>query len=215
MKVLGINGSPRKEWNTATMLKKALEGAASRGGETELIHLYDLEFKGCISCFSCKRIGGKSYGECAVKDDLKPVLAKVAKADALVLGSPIYFGNVTGEMRSFLERLFFQYLVYDKDRTILTPKEIATLFIYTMNAPEEGIRKIGYPEKFKEYERLLKRFFGSAETLISTETCQFEDYSKYVTSFFDVEARKKRREEVFSQECKKAFDMGSKLVRER
>ena len=62
MKILAINGSPRKNSNTATLLKKALEGAAAQGAETELIHLYDLNFKGCISCFACKLKDGKSYG---------------------------------------------------------------------------------------------------------------------------------------------------------
>ena len=65
MKVMAINGSPRKEWNTATLLGKALEGAESKGAESELIHLYDYTFKGCISCFACKTGDGKSYGKCA------------------------------------------------------------------------------------------------------------------------------------------------------
>ena len=51
MKVIAINGSPRKKWNTATLLEKALEGAETEGAETEIIHLYDLNFKGCKSCF--------------------------------------------------------------------------------------------------------------------------------------------------------------------
>ncbi len=54
MKILALNESPRKKWNTATLLKKALDGAASQGPKTELIHLYDLNYKGCISCFACK-----------------------------------------------------------------------------------------------------------------------------------------------------------------
>ncbi len=66
MKVFAVNGSPRKNWNTAALLSKALEGAASLGAETELIHLYDLSFKGCVSCFTCKLRGGKSYGKCVV-----------------------------------------------------------------------------------------------------------------------------------------------------
>ncbi|MDR3670750.1 MAG: flavodoxin family protein [Holophaga sp.] len=113
MRVIGINGSPRKKWNTATLLGKALEGAASVGAETELIHIYDLDYKGCRSCFACKLKTGSSHGSCSMKDDLTPVLEKVKQADAVVLGSPIYFGMVTGEMRSFLERLMFPYLVYD------------------------------------------------------------------------------------------------------
>ena len=77
MKVMAFNGSPRKKWNTATLLENALEGAASQGAKTELIHLYDLNFKGCISCFACKTKGGKSYGRCAVDDDLAPVLRNI------------------------------------------------------------------------------------------------------------------------------------------
>jgi multimeric flavodoxin WrbA len=59
MKIIAINGSPRKDWNIATLLNEALEGAASQGAENELIHLYDLNYKGCISCFACKTKGGK------------------------------------------------------------------------------------------------------------------------------------------------------------
>ncbi|MFA5112372.1 MAG: flavodoxin family protein, partial [Desulfobaccales bacterium] len=98
MKVIAVNGSPRKTWNTATLLKKALKGAALQGADTELAHLYDFNFKGCISCFACKTKGGKSYGRCAVRDDLRPLLNKIGAADALILGSPIYFGAVSGEM---------------------------------------------------------------------------------------------------------------------
>ncbi len=96
MKVIAVNGSPRKHWNTATLLKAALEGAAGQGADTELIHLYDLDFKGCTSCFACKLRGGKSYGKCAVRDALTPVLQKAEEADALILGTPVYFGGTTG-----------------------------------------------------------------------------------------------------------------------
>ena len=68
MKVLAINGSPRKDWNTATLLKAALDGAASEGAGVELVHLYDLAYHGCVSCFACKLKGGSSYGNCAYKD---------------------------------------------------------------------------------------------------------------------------------------------------
>src|SRR5450759_2655393 len=94
MKVLTINGSPRKKWNKATLLNKAIEGAASLGAETELIHLYDLDFKGCRGCYSCKLIDGKSYGRCDAKDDLTPILKDVEEVDAIILGSPIYLSLI-------------------------------------------------------------------------------------------------------------------------
>jgi multimeric flavodoxin WrbA len=210
--VLGINGSPRKKWNTAMMTGKALEGAASKGAETEMVHLYDLSFFGCTSCFACKTKGGKSYGKCAVNDGLKPVLEKAADADAIILGSPIYFGNTTGEMRSFLERLYFQYLVYGGPPRTLSPGKKKIGFIYTMNAPEAVMKDVGYDRYFSSGEMAAKMIFGYAESLCSYETLQFEDYSKVVFDMFDPAIRVKRREEVFPEDLQKAFDMGVRFA---
>jgi len=124
MKVIAFNGSPRKKWNTATLLENVLEGATSQGAETELIHLYDLNFKGCRSCFSCKTKDGKNYGRCVAKDDLAPFLKKIVEADTIILGSPIYYGTVTGEMRSFMERLMFPYMTYNDPPKSLFPRTI-------------------------------------------------------------------------------------------
>lgn len=80
-KIIAINGSPRRNGNTAELLQHALRGAADAGAETELVHLYSLNFKGCLSCFYCKR-KDKEHGVCAVKDDLSPVIERVKEADA-------------------------------------------------------------------------------------------------------------------------------------
>ena len=210
MKALAINGSPRKTWNTATLLKKALEGAASQGAETELIHLYDLNFKGCTSCFACKLKGGKSYGHCGFKDELSPILDKIPQIDILILGSPIYLGTITGELKSFLERLIFPYYVYGSSDTLF-PKKIPVGFIYTMGAPEAQLKYMNVEQQVKFNEMFLGRLFGSAESLLSTDTYQFDDYPKYVQAF-NVEEKTKRRKEVFPIDCKKAFEMGTRLV---
>lgn len=212
MEVIAINGSPRKRWNTAMMLEKALEGAASKGAQTALVHLYDLNYKGCISCFACKKRNGASYGKCAVKDDLWPIFRNIEAVDALILGSPIYFGDVTGAMRSFMERLLFQYLVYTNPRQTLFPKKIEIGLIYTMNAPAEEAKKIGYDRLFNFNENVMKMILGGAESLTSHETYQFEDYAKVVAPMFDVEQRKMRRDEIFPQDLQKAYDLGAKLA---
>ena len=212
MKILAVNGSPRKRWNTAMLLEKALEGAASRGAETELIHLYDLDFKGCTSCFGCKLKGGKSYGRCAMTDGLTPILEKLADADAFLLGSPIYFGTVSGEMRSFMERLLFPYLVYTRPPGSLFGRMIPTAFIYTMNVSEETMREYQYPVHFRMNENYLTRIFGRAETLCSFETLQFEDYEKVVFSYFDPAERRERRRTVFPEDCRKALELGTRLA---
>jgi len=212
MKVIAFNGSPRKGWNTEILLSKALEGAATQGAETELIHLYTLNYKGCISCFSCKRKDSKSYGKCAMKDDLMPILKKVEEADAIILGSPIYLGTTTGEMRSFLERLIFPYLVYDESHSTLFKKKIPTGFIYTMGLNMDGLKERGYDQHFKLTDMFLERIFGMSEYLSVTDTYQFDDYSKYVATAFDPQAKARRREEEFPNDCKKAFDMGVRLT---
>ena len=81
MKVMAVNGSPRKSWNTATLLEKTLEGAASRGAETESVHLYDLDYKGCTSCFACKMAGNPTRGRCVMKDGLAPILDRISDGD--------------------------------------------------------------------------------------------------------------------------------------
>ena len=215
MKIIAFNGSPRKKWNTATLLEKVLEGAASNGAETELIHLYDLNYKGCISCFACKTKGGNSYGRCAVEDDLTPVFGKIEKADAIILGSPIYFGTVSGEMRSFMERLLFPYLTYTNPPQSLFPNKIKTGFIYTMNTPEEHMTDRGYLQQFKLHETVFRMLFGASEYLCSCDTYQFDDYSKVVADRFDPDKKAKQRQEVFPEDCKKAWEMGVRFAQKK
>jgi len=213
MHLIAFNGSPRKKWNTATLLNHALKGAESEGAKTELYHLYDLDYHGCTSCFACKRLGGKSYGHCAVKDDLKPIFKKVEKADAILIGSPIYYGAITGETRCFLERLAFQYSVYDPPRSTLFLKKIRTGFIYTAGAPEAMVREMGYERNARLTEMAMERIFGSCEALWVTDTYQFSDYAKYMSTLFDPEAKKRHRDEQFPKDCENAFALGSRLVR--
>ena len=215
MKLLAINGSPRKNWNTAQLLDNAVAGAASQGAETELIHLVDLSFKGCLSCFACKRFGSPSYGRCAVNDELTPVLKKIEQVDALVLGSPIYLGAASSAMRACLERLLFQYLVYDDKYSTLFPRRIATGLIYTMGVPEDLMHKMGYNAQFRIIETLMNRMLGTVESLYSTDTYQFDDYAKYNAPRFDPAAKAKRREVQFPLDCQAAYKLGIRLVNNR
>lgn len=212
MRVLAFNGSPRKQWNTATLLGKALEGAASQGAEIDLVHLYDLCYTGCRSCFACKTRDGKSHGRCAAQDDLTPVLRKTEGVDAIILGSPIYFGTVSGMTKSFMERLTFPYLTYTDPPQSLFPKKIQTAFIYTMNVTEAQMRDYGYGVHLAVNERVLRTVFGASELLCSCDTYQFGDYSKVVAPRFDAEKKAKRRAEIFPEDCQKAFALGARIA---
>jgi multimeric flavodoxin WrbA len=212
LKILAINGSPRRKWNTATLLENALEGAASRGAETKLVHLYDLDFKGCLSCFACKEKGGSNFGRCAVDDDLAPVIGEILDADGLILGSPIYFGYACGEMRCFLERFLYPFLTYERDAQSLFPKRISTAWVFTMNVSENMAKEMGYDKVFKAHKDLLERFIGPCETLMGYDTLQYDDYSKYAAGRFDAAAKRKRHQEVFPEDCRKAFELGAKMA---
>lgn len=212
MKVIAINGSPRKNWNTDTLLQKAIEGAKSNGADTEIIYLYDLNFKGCTSCLNCKIKDNKYLGHCAMEDDLTEVLEKILKCDVLFLGSPIYFGNVTGEMRSFLERLLFSNILYNLGEKSVFKGKISSAFIYTMNVPTEVMKNSNYEAIFHFYERILQILKGPSEYMISTDTYQFDDYSKYETSMFEEDHKARVKEKQFPIDCNKAFELGVKLT---
>ena len=88
MKTIILNASPRKNWNTAQLLKEAQKGAEAAGYEVEFINLYDLNFTGCRSCLGCKRAGIDEPCKCYIKDELSPVLEKIYTSDHLIIGSP-------------------------------------------------------------------------------------------------------------------------------
>lgn len=213
MKIIVINGSPRKDANTAILLNKAIEGVALNGGETELINLYDYEYTGCKSCFACKLRDGKSYGQCCINDSINPILKKIKDSDGIILGSPIYLGSITGEMKSFIERLIFPYLVYDENHSSLFPNRIPIGLIYTFGVTEQKLQQTGWIESLKYNEFLLERFIGKTESIYVTDTYQFDDYSKYVSSAFDSDVKLKRRKEVFPEDCKRAFELGKRMIK--
>ena len=211
MKVIAINGSPRKGWNTDTLLKKALDGAASAGAETEMVYLYDLKFRGCVSCLACKLQREPRPNRCVLRDDLTALLDSVHEADAVILGSPIYFSEITGEARSFLERFLFQYLNYDDYTKPLSPRK-KTALVFTMNISEAKFDDFGYKALFQRYENWMKHYFGHCETLLATDTLQAKDYSRYHLGMFDAAAKQLRHDTVFPQDCRKAYELGVRLT---
>ncbi len=212
MYVLAVNGSPRKHGTTSILLKKALEGAASQGAETEFVQLNSISMKGCQACFSCKKRGGRSYGKCILKDDMTPLYKKLEQADAFFVGSPIYFGTITASTKMFIERLY-PYLNYGS-YTSNFPNRINTGFIYTMGVDDQLVKMFDQNIQFNQMMFLF--LFGSCETLVSTDTFHVKDYSKIVADVLEASSDRKRKhqQEVFPSDCQKAFEMGSRFVKE-
>ena len=213
MKALFINGSPRKNGNTAQLLKRAMDGAREAGAEVELVNLYDrnLNYKGCMSCFACKLKGGKK-GVCSFKDDLQPILQKAVEADVLVCGSPNYCGYPSAALRAFMERMEFPAVNYSDYSNPVVLKRICSATIYTMNCPNEEVyRQMNYPILMDTSAKQLA-VFGPTEILCSYDTYQFSNYDRYDAATFSEAHKAEVRETQFLIDLEKAYELGKRLV---
>lgn len=102
MKVVAISGSPRNPGNTVTYLNAVLEGIKEQEIETSLISLAGKNISGCTGCYGC--VEAK---ECVVKDDFQEVFQAMVEADAILLGTPVYHGSMTAELKAVLDRAGF------------------------------------------------------------------------------------------------------------
>jgi len=208
--IIGINGSPRKHWNTQQMVASALKGAGDAGAETKLYNLYDLNYRGCTCCQACLLLGGPSYGKCAMRDGLTQVLDDILAADTLILGSPVYFGDITSGMRALCERLWYAGLRYHETDKV----------IYTRRIPVKIILTTGVEDAFahkplnSSITETMNMIIGPVELIEANGTWQFDDYSKYDAPMFDAGARRKRREEIFPKDLERAYEMGRRAAEE-
>ena len=207
-KIVIIDGGPRKNFNTASMLQKFADGAnsVSDGIEVKTVRLYGMDFKGCMSCMACK-IKGKASNVCKFKDSLTPVLEEIAGADGLVLGSPIYFGDVTGQMRTFLERLAFPWLSYN-DYSLSAPKRMPVALVETMNGLPDRNNSNGYGSM----EYCIKGALGEPEHLIAYNTYQVKNYDRFELGGFSEEAKRQYRDENWEKDLQKAYDAGKRMA---
>ena len=210
MKTIILNASPRKNWNTAQLLQSAKKGAESIGAEVEYIDLYDLNYTGCRSCLACKRKGAEPC-KCYWKDDLSPLIDRILHADAVIIGTPIYFGEPTAQFRALLERLIFCIMSYDSHGNNFKGKVNAGL-IYTMNAPKEYFETQMHPG-YQTMEWLMSFLNGKLLTYASCDTVQVADYSKFDMQAFDETQKKQHHEEQFPVDLQEAFEMGAELSR--
>ena len=209
MKAIILNASPRKNWNTAQLLKAAQKGPEEAGAETEYIDLYDLNCSGCRSCLACKRKGGERC-KCFWKDDLSPLLDRVFAANVLLVGSPIYLGDTTSQFHAFVERLHFCTLSYDDYSNYFTGK-VNVGVIFTMNAPQ-AFYQLQYRRKLAGQAEAFRSLNGKVQILTSCDTLQVNDYSKFNMASFNEARKKAHHEKQFSLDLEMARQMGAALT---
>ena len=102
IKIIGLSGSPHPNGNTAKLIKKVLEGAESVGAETKFISLGNRKISFCVACYDCVK-----HGHCVIKDDFNEIRAIMLECDGIVIGSPTYEREITGQMKTFFDRMWF------------------------------------------------------------------------------------------------------------
>lgn len=216
MKIIAINGSPRKKGNTATLCEEFLKGAKSvrPDVETEIINLYELNYTGCKSCFACKRTQSNTYGTCIIPDDLQKIIDRISTADGIVLGSPIYFGDITGQMRCFLERLLFPYVTYETGYKTIAPKHMSTAMIYTMNVTQEIMKQFQYDMRISHIESFIERVFSKPQAYYAYNTYQFDNYNNYKVEVFSESDKAEYKQLQFPRECQRAFNGGIAMIKQ-
>jgi len=207
-KIMIIDGGPRKNFNTASMLQKFAEGAQSISSDVDVktIRLYDMDYKGCMSCMVCK-IKGKASNICKFKDALTPILEEISQADGMALGSPIYFGQITGQMQAFLERLAFPWLSYN-DYSMTAPKRMPVVLMETMNGTPERNNSQGYGSM----EYCITAALGEPKKLIAYNTYQVKNYERFELASFSEEEKRLWRDTHWEKDLQKAFDAGKLMA---
>jgi len=208
-KIIIVDGGPRRNMNTASMLDSFERGVAEADNSIEVkrIRLYELDYKGCMSCLACK-VKGHASNVCVFKDGLHDLLTDLSVADGFVLGSPIYMGRITGQSQAFLERVVFPWLSYN-DFSLSTTKKMPTTFIYTMNATEEYLPEL--EPQLGHIENLVSFGLGPVERIIACNTTQVRDYSRYEMAAAS-QGKAEYREQHWEQDLQKAYEAGKRMA---
>lgn len=157
MNVLGISGSPKADGLTDLLLNKALEGARASGAHTEKIILNDLNFKACQECGGCGETG-----VCILDDDMRPIYEKMAGADVVVAASPVYFGNITAQLKAMIDRCHSSWTAkYILKRDLFENKKRKGIFLCVAGEESE--------EYFENAKKIIKIFFITQNIEYSTE----------------------------------------------
>ncbi|MBZ0157372.1 MAG: flavodoxin family protein [Alphaproteobacteria bacterium] len=150
MKIVCLLGSPHPAGNSAAVAKRFLDTAASLGAETETFVLNALTYRGCQGCYACKT----RLERCGLTDDLSGVLEAVREADTVVLATPTYYGDISSQLKGFIDRTY-SYLKPDY-LTNTSPSRLAAgkklVFIITQGHPDEAM----FSDIFPRYNNFLK-----------------------------------------------------------
>lgn len=184
MKVTGFNGSPRKNGNTSKLVKEILKGAEEAGAKTKAIEIGNLDIKGCKACYHCRK-----EGICKINDDMQNLYQFILSEDPIIIGSPVYMFQMTGQTKTFIDR-FLPVFRPGFDSRIPANKKL--VLVFTQGADDSK----AFMDYFKHTANMLGFLgFKVVDILVATNTSGKDD--------------------ILEQEktLKKAREIGKKLVK--
>jgi multimeric flavodoxin WrbA len=145
-KILIISGSPKKNGNTQALIDEFIKGAKLKGAATEVVHAAFLKYKanGCTSCRACQR--SDKY-ECAINDEAKPVLKRMADVDVIVMATPLYFFSASAQIKLIFDRIFSLYKWNNETGAMKTALKGKELVVIASSFEEEGLDALEAPFK--------------------------------------------------------------------
>jgi len=176
MKVMGFNASPRKNGNTAWVINKILEKSNVK---TEFYNFADLNIKPCQGCSGCHKDGSNG---CVINDDMQKLYKELETTDTLILGTPIYMGQMTAQAKTFIDRLFAHILPRFSPHYKEKEKKINLILVFTQGNPDKNKFQV-YIEYTKQMFQLLE--FEVKEIVIvsgtrTTAATEQEELQKYL-----------------------------------
>ena len=171
MKVYAVNASPRKGWNTDQMLNSFIRGVREAAPEIEVekVNLYDMDFKGCRSCFACQ-MKHTENGQCLFRDEAYELIRGIKSGDGFAFAAPIYYFEVPAQLRAVFERLFYPGKA---------AREIPVAAIYTMNQPQENMEKY-FKRHIDDIAFFLRDVFNTEpEQVFAYNTLHWKNPEKY------------------------------------
>jgi multimeric flavodoxin WrbA len=150
MRVIGFNASPRRKGNTAWSIEQILESATEAGAKTQVFHSGELAINPCRGCLGCVKGNG-----CVVADDMQTIYGALKQADALVLGSPLYMAQMSGQAKAFTDRLFAQITPRFSPRFKEENAGKRLILVFTQGNPDQS--------KFQAYYDYTRDMFRMLE----------------------------------------------------
>ena len=208
MKIIALNGSARKNWNDGQMLDSFIKGIHEESDAIEVkrVDVYDLDYKGCRGCLGCQLKKMVEVG-CLIKDGAYELLKEIRQSDGLVFATPIYFMEITAQLRALFERLFYPGFASPSQ------KHLPVSAIYTMNQPREIMERL-----FKHPIEVMRRYFKElfledVDEVFAFQTLQWKNNELYKFDDDFYRERVKIHEAQWPHDLEAAFVAGRRLAK--